>query len=176
MLSNCFTMGMLIPFFCAKSRLSFSAEEREKFCWGPVSSLGCVSRGSRLASSKVAQCKAEGVYSRRMPAAAAEDSSVSSDSASSTSLVSRHLHSVQLQVRALQSELSALKDSELFAQDRFSNLEHITTSLSASVQGLNEQFQQLQRAQSLQAAGLQAQASAISRLARRLADLERAGF
>ena len=44
MLSNCFTMGMLIPFFCAKSRLSFSAEEREKFCpthppWGGCSGL-----------------------------------------------------------------------------------------------------------------------------------------
>ena len=111
-----------------------------------------------------------------MPVGDQVDSSCSSDSASSASLVRRHLHSVQLQVRALQSELVVLKDAELFSQDRFSNLEHITTSLSASVQGLTVQVQQLERAQHLQSAGLQAQAVALSRVARRLAELERASF
>ena len=111
-----------------------------------------------------------------MPAGEAEDISSSSDSASSTSLVSRHLHSVQIQVRALQSELVTLKDSELFAHDRSSNLEHISNSLSVSVQGLTARVEQLERAQTLQSAGLQAQALALSRVARRLADLERASF
>ena len=116
------------------------------------------------------------MQSRRMPTGEAKNSGSSSDCASSTSLVSRHLHSVQLQVRALQSELVTLKDSELFAQDRFTNLEHISASLSASVQSLTVGVEQLERAQTLQSAGLQAQAVTLSRVAWRLADLERASF
>ena len=130
----------------------------------------------RIASFKVAQCKAEGVYSRRMPAGSAERSDDSSDSASSTSLVSRHLHSVQLQVRALQSKVATFKGSEAFAQDRFDNLEHISASLSTSVQNLSLRVEQLERKQALQSAGLQAQAIAVSRIARRLATLERVSF
>ena len=111
-----------------------------------------------------------------MPEEGREPSDKSSDSASSTSLVSRHLHSVQLQVRALQSEVVALKGLEAFAQDRFDNLEHISASLSTSVQDLSLRVAQLERKQALQAAGLQAQALAVSRVARRLAALERNTF
>ena len=65
---------------------------------------------------------------------------------------------------------------EAFAQDRLDNLEHITRSLSSSVQSLTSRVEQLQRNQALQSAGLQAQAIAVSRLARRLAALERTNF
>ena len=100
----------------------------------------------------------------------------SSDSPSSGSLISRHLHSVQLQVRALQSEIVVLRDSESFGQDRFSNLEHISASLDSGVQGLASRLEQMERQQALQSAGLQAQAVAIARLARRLSALERVTF
>ena len=111
-----------------------------------------------------------------MPAGSAEQSEGSSDSASSASLVSRHLHSVQIQVRSLQTEVAALKSSEAFAQDRLDNLEHIARSLSSSVQSLTLRVEQFQHAQALQSAGLQAQAVAVSRLARRIAALEQAHF
>ena len=99
-----------------------------------------------------------------------------SDGASSTSLLSRHLHSVQVQVRALQSELAVLKDSTAFGQDRLDNLEHICNSLASSVQGLTDRLDQVAHSQAVHSAGLQAQAIAVSRLARRLASLERASF
>ena len=106
---------------------------------------------------------------------ASNEASPASSSCSSQSLLSRHLHSVQNQVRALQQELEKLA-SDNFSQDRLDNLEHISRSLSASVQDLSDQVCRLERAQALQAAGLQAQAVSISRLARRLAAFEQRSF
>ena len=100
-------------------------------------------------------------------------SSESDSSASSQSLLSRHLFSVQNQVRSLQVEVSSLRDSSAFACDRLDNLEHIVKSLDQSLQDLEVSVQQLQRLQALNSAGLQAQAVALSRLARRLSALER---
>ena len=106
---------------------------------------------------------------------ASNEASPASSSCSSQSLLSRHLHSVQNQVRTLQQELEKLA-SDNFSQDRLDNLEHISRSLSASVQDLSDQVCRLERAQALQAAGLQAQAVSISRLARRLAAFEQRSF
>ena len=99
-----------------------------------------------------------------------------SSSASSQSLISRHLHSVQIQVRNLQAELTRLQDSGAFSGDRLDNLESISRSLCSSVQGLSDRAAHIERVQALQAAGLQAQAVSLSRLARRLANLEQASF
>ena len=102
-----------------------------------------------------------------------EADSPASSSCSSQSLLSRHLHSVQNQVRTLQQEFASLKASDSFASDRLDNLEHISKSLSASVQDVSSKVLSIERNQALQAAGLQAQAVSLSRLARRLAVLER---
>ena len=75
-----------------------------------------------------------------------------------------------------QGELASLKDSDSFACERLDNLEHISRSLSASAQDLSNQILNLERTQALQAAGLQAQAVSLSRLARRVAGLEQANF
>ena len=99
-----------------------------------------------------------------------------SSSASSQSLISRHLHSVQIQVRSLQAELTRLQDSGAFSGDRLDNLESISRSLCSSVQELSDRAAHIERVQALQAAGLQAQAVSLSRLARRLANLEQASF
>ena len=99
-----------------------------------------------------------------------------SDSPSSASLVSRHLFSVQNQVRALQQEVQILKNSEAFAKDRLANLESITRSLNGSVQGISARIVRIERDYALQAAGLQAQAAFVARLARRVAALEQAQF
>ena len=99
-----------------------------------------------------------------------------SSSPSSQSLLSRHLYSVQLQVRNLQTELTRLKDSGAFSDDRLENLESISRSLCSSVQELSARAAHIERVQALQAAGLQAQAVSLSRLARRLASLEQANF
>ena len=104
------------------------------------------------------------------------EESPASSSCSSQSLLSRRLHSVQNQVRTLQQELASLKASDSFSSDRLDNLEHISTSLSASVQDLSSKVLSIERNQALQAAGLQAQAVSLSRLARRLAVLERTNF
>ena len=99
-----------------------------------------------------------------------------SSAASSQSLLSRHLHSVQTQVRNLQVELNRLKDSSAFSDDRLDNLESISKSLCSSVQELPARAANIERVQALQTAGLQAQAVSLSRLARRLASLEQAHF
>ena len=106
------------------------------------------------------------------------DASQDSDSsaASSQSLLSRHLHSVQVQVRSLQVELHRLKDSSAFSDDRLDNLESISKSLCGSIEALSARAASIERVQALQAAGLQAQAASLSRLARRLASFERASF
>ena len=99
-----------------------------------------------------------------------------SSSPSSESLISRHLFSVQNQVRALQQEVQHLKDSEAFGDDRLANLEQVTRSLNGSVQGISSRIARIEREHALQAAGLQAQAAFLARLARRLAALEQANF
>ena len=104
------------------------------------------------------------------------ESSPESSSCSSQSLLSRHLHSVQIQVRTLQQELAAVKSSDAFSSDRLDDLEHVSRSLSDSVQALSNQVLRLERQQALQSAGLQAQAVSLSRLARRLAVLEQRTF
>ena len=91
-------------------------------------------------------------------------------------LLSRHLHSVQIQVRSLQVELDRLKGSSAFSDDRLDNLESISKSLCGSVEALSARAASIERVQALQAAGLQAQAASLSRLARRLASLEQATF
>ena len=105
---------------------------------------------------------------------ASEDSA--SSSPSSQSILSRHLYSVQVQVRNLQAEVARLKDSGSFSADRLDNLEHISRSLSSSVQDLSDKVVHFERVQALQAAGLQSQALFVARLARRVAALERASF
>ena len=99
-----------------------------------------------------------------------------SSSPSSESLLSRHLFSVQNQVRALQQEVQDLKASEAFGEDRLANLEQVTRSLNGSVQGISARIAQIERDHALQAAGLQAQAAFLARLARRLTSLEQAQF
>ena len=123
----------------------------------------------------------------------------SSDSPSSGSLVSRHLHSVQLQVRALQQEVLALRDSVAFCHDRAENLEEQLRSITAEHSAWTERvasleashdllLQQAERAaDSLRAsdwargqlallfqARYENQQISIARLARRLQDVERA--
>ena len=122
----------------------------------------------------------------------------SSDSPSSGSLISRHLHSVQLQVRALQQELAELTDSVAFYQDRTENLEVQLQSISqehseltdrvSSLEGSNALLvQRVRRAEDnirsgdrardqlalLFQARYETQQVSIARLARRLQDTER---
>ena len=99
--------------------------------------------------------------------------SESNSSASSQSLLSRHLFSVQNQVRALQGEVAGLRGSSDFQSDRLDNFEHIAKSLDQSVRNLSNSVRQLERNQALNSAGLQAQAVALARVARRLSTLER---
>ena len=73
----------------------------------------------------------------------------SSDSPSSGSLVSRHLHSVQIQVRALQQEVAALKDSVAFYQDRTENLEVQLRSLEREQAELTERVGSLEESNAL---------------------------
>ena len=72
--------------------------------------------------------------------------------------------------------MQLLKDSAAFAEDRLANLEHITQSLNNSVQGISSRVARIERDHALQAAGLQAQAAFLARLARRVASLEQAHF
>ena len=99
-----------------------------------------------------------------------------SSSPSSESLLSRHLFALQNQVRVLQQEVQDLKASEAFGEDRLGNLEQVTRSLNGSVQGISSRIPRIERDHALQAAGLQAQAAFLARLARRLASLEQAQF
>ena len=99
-----------------------------------------------------------------------------SSSPSSESLLSRHLFALQNQVRVLQQEVQHLRSSEDFGDDRLANLEQVTRSLNGSVQGISSRISRLERDHALQAAGLQAQAAFLARLARRVATLEQANF
>ena len=93
----------------------------------------------------VTQFPACGELCMEQGASGSEAASPESSSCSSQSLLSRHLHSLQNQVRLLQQELASLKDSDNFACERLDNLEHISRSLSASVQDLSNQILNLER-------------------------------
>ena len=86
------------------------------------------------------------------------------------------LHSVQLQVRTLQGEVAALRNSNSFTADRLDNLEHISRSLSSDVSAILARVEHLERSHALHSAGLQAQAVTLARILRRLTALEQANF
>ena len=105
----------------------------------------------------------------------AESAQCSDSSPSSGSLVSRHVFSLQRQVAALQ-------ESTVFADDRITNLETISTShsrdldkleqLPALVPSLLDRVAHLEDIQVRQAAKLETQGIAIARLSRRIQELE----